>query len=97
MLVSTAALGVACAPAPSPMGDRCGELVAFYLSVPQVETHLGEEDATTATVRIDWRTGEREGVALCRFESAGAPLAIAAAFVDENRLDDEQIAAFNHR
>lgn len=79
------------------MGDRCGELVAFYLSVPQVEAGLGEEDVESATVRIDWRTAEREGVALCRFEDAAPPLEVAAAFVDENRIDDDQLSAFNGR
>ena len=100
ILAIVGSLFAACAKAPdtpSPEARACAELVAFYRGVPrplELKSHASEP----GRVRIDYRSKDREGVALCHVrgrEDGG--FEITAAVVDENRLKDEQIAAFEAR
>jgi len=86
---------VGCAPEAGPLADRCGALVAFYLRLPAVESRVAEVGSEGGKVRIDYHSDERAGVALCSFSDSGGTLTLTAALVDENRLRDDEIAAFN--
>jgi hypothetical protein len=95
-------LYVACAPVSPPEAAACGRLVGFYLGVPApIEVMDFEAEVETGKVRIDYRTTDAmnvplEGVALCRFrQSPDGVLEATDAFVDENRLLEQEIAAFN--
>ena len=88
-----------------PRAAACGRVVAHYLGVhAAVEVVDAVADADTGKVRVDYRSMDDmntplEGVALCRFEGSGSgdgsALALTGAFVDENRLPDDDIASFN--
>lgn len=104
-LRSAAALfGLGCpaeAPDLGPQATACGRVVAYYLGVrAAVEVVDAETDDATRKVRIDYRSMDDantplEGVALCRFQDNGRGLGLTGAFVDENRLRDDEIAGFN--
>lgn len=98
------ALSLACAD-PSQLGTEgrlCAELVAFYLDTDSpVELTGGERNPGMGRVRIDFRTPasasapSRQGVALCRFRSGpDGRLALKDAFVDDERLREDEIRAF---
>jgi hypothetical protein len=103
MIAASASLS--CAPEPGDPGREaiaCGDLVGFYLGASAPVDVTGSElDLSSARVRIDYRTTNRmnlpvDGVALCRFrERARGRLEVSGAFVDENRLGDDEIEAFN--
>ena len=96
---------LACAPEEvpePPEAAACGRLVGFYLGAPSpVEVTGFAAEPETGKVRIDYRSADAmnvplEGVALCRFRrDPDGSLEATAAFVDESRLQDEEIAAFN--
>lgn len=94
-----ALLPLGCAPgepaASGPRAARCAALVAHYLGVPAVEVTRAEGDPGSARVGIDYRLADRDGTALCRFEEGPGALRVSAAIVDDNRLRDDQLAAFN--
>ena len=101
------ALPLACADeAPlGPVAARCGQVVAFYLGVQAaVEVTGGEVDEKVPRARIDYATARdgspAEGVALCRFqrsEEGDDTLTLTGAFVDDNRMRPDEVAAFNER
>ncbi len=107
--IATTWLVLGCSPSPDaselgPDASRCARLVGFYLGVEApVEVAGGEADPETRKVRIDYRTTDgmnvpMEGVALCRFrEGPDGTSEATDAFVDENRLRPDEIAAFNAR
>ena len=106
MLAAALGCGPGQVPEP-PEAAACARLVGFYLETPvEVEVTGFETEPETGKVRIDYRSyrsrpaaGQevpQEGVALCRFRAGPTgSLEATAAFVDENRLQDEEIAAFN--
>ena len=92
------ALPVGCTPeqrAPGPLGTRCADLVGFYLELGAVDVTREDSEPETGKVQIDYAVGVREGVALCRFRADNGTLVATGALVDENRLRDDEIAAFN--
>ena len=101
-----AAVGLAgCSPEPEPDhgadATACAELVGVYLGLHQaVEVTDAERSEGRPQVRIDYRSMNDmnvpvEGLALCRFETNTAPFRVTDAFVDDNRLAADEIAAFN--
>jgi len=80
-------------------GEICAEVVGFYLEAGgPVGVTGGERNGGLGRVLIDYRFargGETlEGVALCRFQAGPAGPELQDAFVDDNRLRDDEIRAF---
>ena len=94
-----------CEPASAPPGpetEACGRLVSFYRGIQApVDIVDSASEPETGKVRIDYRSTDGanlpiEGVALCRFQAdAAGRLEATAALVDDNRLREDEIEAFN--
>ena len=96
-LAIVGSLLAACAEAPGTPGPEaraCAELVAFHRGESRPLELTGHE-SEPGRVRIDYRSGDQEGVALCHVQGReDGTFEITGAVVDENRLNDDQIAAF---
>ncbi len=82
---------------PGPEARACAELAAFYLGEPR-PVELTSHESEPGRVRIDFRSSGRDGVALCQLKARGdGTFEVTGALVDENRLRDDEIAAFAAR
>lgn len=72
----------------------CLALVSFHRGVDAELTGFASE---AGRVRIDYRSADQEGVALCQVRTRDdASIEITGALVDENRLRDDEIDAFRN-
>jgi hypothetical protein len=79
---------------PSPDAWLCAELVSHYLQQPS-PIELARHENTPGRVHIEYRSGEQEGVALCQLRTReDGGFEVTGALVDENRLRDDELAAF---
>ena len=77
-----------------PEARACAGLVAFHRGESR-PLELMSHESEPGRVRIDYRSGDQEGVALCHVQGReDGTFEITGAVVDENRLNDDQIAAF---
>ena len=100
ILAIVATVLAACAEAPGTPGPEaraCAGLVAFYFGEPR-PVELTRHESEPGRVRIDYRSGGQEGVAVCQVRAReDGTFEVTGALVDENRLRDDEIAEFAAR
>jgi hypothetical protein len=83
--------------APGPEARACAELAAFYLGESR-PVELTSHESEPGRVRIDYRSGGQDGVALCQVKAReDGMFEVTGALVDENRLREDEISAFAAR
>ena len=79
---------------PGPEARACAQLVAFHRGEPG-RLELTSHESEPGRVRIDYRSSDHEGVALCHLQGrADGTFEITGAVIDDNRVKDDEIAAF---